>query len=393
MTIEHVGAHIRQWRRRRNGMSQKVLAELSGLSQSYISQIESGQRPLDRKHTQVAIAGALNITVTQLLGQPGEPADPMKDRAIAHVPAIRAALIELSAGETRRPARDADTLRAAVRDVTELRNAADYAAVAPLLPDLLYDVAGHRGDLAPQMVEALFSARYALKQMGFPDLAREAAAIGVRVAEEHDNTAWRGLATLSSVQAFPPESAPLGQRLAERVADEVQGVDAEVYGNLHLIAGLQAAVANRASEAWAHLDEATDVAQHLGEPQRCGKLTAGAAGLWFGPTNVDYWRVGVAAELGDAGQALAVAGRIDTSLVPVPNRHVYYHGDMARALAAERRDEQAMLSLVRAERVAPLHFRLSPVARDLAASLVQRARRRAVGGDFATLVHSLGLTL
>src|ERR1700741_3455961 len=60
--MDTVGRRIRAWRRRRGGMSQQVLAGLAGLSEGYVSQIESGQRPLDRKSTQVAIAQALDVT-------------------------------------------------------------------------------------------------------------------------------------------------------------------------------------------------------------------------------------------------------------------------------------------------------------------------------------------
>ncbi|HKT02221.1 MAG TPA: helix-turn-helix transcriptional regulator, partial [Rugosimonospora sp.] len=59
-----VGERIRAWRRRRGGMTQQVLAGLAGLSQAYISDIESGRRPLDKKATQISIANALNVSVT-----------------------------------------------------------------------------------------------------------------------------------------------------------------------------------------------------------------------------------------------------------------------------------------------------------------------------------------
>jgi transcriptional regulator with XRE-family HTH domain len=376
-------------------MSQKTLADLAGLSQSYVSQLESGDRPLDRKSTQLAIAQALNISVAQLLGQRSAAADPIRDRAIAHVPRIRDVLIELAHGERRAPRRDRDAVRAAVMQATELRNAADYAALAPMLPELLLDLGGHNGTLAPEMVETAFAARYALKTMGYADLAREAAQIGVRVADEHGDPAWRGQALYSLVQAFPVESAQLGQRLIERTADELQstpGRDAqEIYGCLHILAGFEAAVAVHPDEAAAHLDEAADVAAALGEPQRRGELSAGINGNWFGPPQVDVWRVAVAAELGDAAAAIDVARRIDLQALPVPNRHVYYWTDMARALAAGGEDREAMHALAKAERAAPQHFRWNPVVRDLCQTLIARARRRAVTGELATLARTLGI--
>jgi transcriptional regulator with XRE-family HTH domain len=391
---DRIGQRVRTWRRRRGGMSQKLLADLAGLSQAYISQIESGERPLDRKSTQAAIAAALNISVAQLLGRPGERSDPVRAQALAHVPAIRAALVEIAAGERRTPARDLHTLRGQVAVLTDRRNAADYAALAPQLPGLLLDLHGHDGDAAALAVEALFAARYALKTMGHPDLALIAAQIGVQVAEEA-GPAWRGQALYSLVQAFPVESADLGARMLARAADEIQPVSdraaQEIYGCLHILAAFTSAVAVHAEAAAAHLTEAADVAASLGEPARSSDLSAGINGNWFGPTQVDYWRVAVAAELGDAGEAQRVAARIDLATVPVPNRWVYHWSDLGRALAAGGKDREAMHALAKAERAAPQHFRFNPVVRDLVATLIERARRRSVSQEMADLARTLGI--
>lgn len=393
--MQTMGERIRSWRRRRDGMSQKLLADLSGLSQAYISQIESGQRPLDRKSTQAAIASALNVSVPQLIGKPADDADPVRDRAMVHVPAIRETLVELAHGERHRPERDPDQLRAAVVEATELRNAADYAALAPRLPMLLRELAGHDGAMAPEIVEVLFAARYALKTMGCPDLAREAAEIGLRVATEHNEPSSLGVATYSLVQSFPLESAALGYQLVNRATNDLAratGRDGqEMYGCLHLLTAFQAAIAERADQAAAHLDEAADVARVLGEPERRSQLIAGWNGNWFGPAQVEVWRVAVAAELGDTGNAARVASRIDLAALPVPNRHVYYWIDLARALAAGGQDLDAMHALGRAERAAPQHFRFSRVALDLVSTLIARAKRRAVGAELAALARKLGL--
>lgn len=393
--MDRIGDRMKAWRRRRGGMSQATLAGLAGLSQAYISQLENGERPLDRKHTQVKIAQALNITVAQLTGLDSETADPVREQALIHVPAIRSALVELSAGETRTPNRDPEQVRAAVRQITELRNAADYAAVAPRLPELLSDLAAHGEALTPEYVEALFCTRYSLKSMGLPDLAREASEIGLRAAQSHGDPAWRGQAIYSWVQSFPPENAALGARLVSRAADELESQSArdarEVYGCLHILAGYQAAIAHQPDLAAAHLEEAGGVARTLGEPQRTGTYSAGFNGNWFSPTQVEIWRVAVAAELGDAEQAIRVTQRIDLSQLPVPNRWVYYWIDLARALAAGSRDQDAMHALAKAERAAPQHFRFAPVVRDLTATLIHRAKRRATAGEMADLARKLGI--
>lgn len=392
---ESIGQRIRYWRRRRGGMSQQLLADLAGLSQGYVSQIESGQRPLDRKSTQVAFATALNITVAQLFGHPDDTADPVRVAALRHIPAIRSTLVELSAREPRPPRREPDQLRTAVRELTALRNASDYGAIVPALPGLLSDLAGHGSRLGPELVETLFCARFTLKSMGLPDLAREAAELGVRAAEEYDDAAWIGQARYSWVQAFPPENAALGRRITARAAEELQAASGrdgqEVYGCLHLLSAFQSAIALRADDARTHLAEAADIARSLGEPEPYGPLSAGINANWFGPTQVDYWRVAVAAELGDPGAALAVSKTIDLDAVPLPNRHVYFHTDMARALAAGGKDREAMFALSRAEQSAPQHFRFNPVVRNLVTTLIERAKRRAVGREMAALARKLGI--
>lgn len=81
-TVETIGTRITAWRRRRGGMSQKVLADLSGLS------------GLDRKATRVVVASALNSpSPSSSAHRP--PGDPIRGRATAYVRAIRHIPVEL----------------------------------------------------------------------------------------------------------------------------------------------------------------------------------------------------------------------------------------------------------------------------------------------------------
>jgi len=394
--MELIGKRVVAWRHRR-GLTQTELAGLAGITQSYLSRIETGDRILDRRATQAAIAGALTISVAQLLGEPDGADDPIRARATAHVPAIRAALVEMSAGERRAPVLDLDTLAARVAALTELRNAADYAGVAGMLPPLLLDLHAHGTRAAPSMVEALFAARYALKTMGYADLGLTAAQLGVTAASEHGDPAWIGQATYSLAQAFPVESAALAAATVTRAADTLRAVTGrgarEVYGCLHILAGYQNAIAGRAGDAVTHLDEAHAVAVALGEPPRYGDLSAGFNGNWFGVPQVQVWRVAVAAELGDTGTAIDVAARVDLAALPCPNRWVYLWIDLARALATGGLDQEAMVALAKAERAAPQHFHFNPIARELVASIIARAHRRAVSRDMASLAAKLGIAV
>ncbi len=392
----HIGATVRKWRARR-GLTQEALAGLSGLSQSLISKIESGDRDVSNKRVQVALATALNVSVAQLLGTPDTTgADPMRDRALVHIPALRSALVQIEMDAAPSPRLDADTLFRRVGEVTELRNDADYASLMPLLPVLMLDLAGHGAEYGGAMVEVSFAARYALRSIGQHDLAYQAARVGQTAALAYGDPAWIGQAAYSLAQALPTEHAALGLRTVTAAADMLQPLpgrpEQEVYGCLHILAAhLEATLQNPAS-ARAHLDEAADIAASLGDPQRTGPLSAGFNGNWFGPTQVAFWRVACAAELSDVATARNVASTIDLTLLPVANRHVYLHTDLARALAAAGQDDEALKQLVLAERAAPQHFRHSRVVTDLVATIVTRARRRSVAGDLERLARIHGVT-
>ena len=64
-----IGERIAIYRRRR-GLTQLVLAGLIGRSESWLSQVERGIRPIDRLSVLVDIAHVLKVNVTDLTGQP-----------------------------------------------------------------------------------------------------------------------------------------------------------------------------------------------------------------------------------------------------------------------------------------------------------------------------------
>ena len=69
-----IGARLRTLRRWR-GKTQTELAGLAGLSPSFISMVETGNRPLDRRSHIAALASALQVSETDLVGGPHLSAD------------------------------------------------------------------------------------------------------------------------------------------------------------------------------------------------------------------------------------------------------------------------------------------------------------------------------
>jgi len=373
---ETIGARIRYWRLRRRGMTQAVLAGLAGVSQPYISQVEAGRKSIERRATLVAIASALQVTVADLLGQPGDPTGPVKAGAADAVPAIWAALVEIEEGERRPPARTREQLSAAIDHSIELRNRADYARMAGLLPNLLFDAAHNPRTLA----QVSYHTATCLRHLGYRHLAQTAARIAVSAAEESEAPEWIGAARFAYAQSLPIETAEIASRAAARSVADLQAAAAvpevrQILGQLHLSASFTAAVAGRDDDSAAHLAEATREADSLGDPAD----GAGFNQCGFGPTNVALWRMSIAVERGEYGRVIELARKVRPDVLSAAIRHQSYWLDLGRALAhSGRRDGEALGALLRAERSAPVQFRLNPLARDTVVMLIRRAHRRSV---------------
>src|ERR1700754_4472281 len=89
--LDHIGVRVRRWRLKRN-LSQRVLADLAGVTQGYIAQIESGTSPLDKRSTQLALARALQVSLADLTGHPYDPTPLEHVTAARHFPPLRAAI-------------------------------------------------------------------------------------------------------------------------------------------------------------------------------------------------------------------------------------------------------------------------------------------------------------
>jgi transcriptional regulator with XRE-family HTH domain len=388
--MDHIGARMAYWRKRRGGMSQATLAGLAGLSQSYVSQVESGRKTVDRRSTLVALAAALRVSVADLLGQPGDPTDPLKAGAAAAVPAIRAAIVEVEEGERRIPTRDADELAQLIEQVDGLRAASDYGAMARLLPDILLDAAGHGG---LPLIRAGYETSVCLRNLGYRDLALSAARIALAAARELDDPAWLGAAQFVHTHAMPIESVGTTARIADASVAELQNRASDtsvrqILGQMHLSASMAYAVDGRAAHAAAHLAAARDEAHSLGDP-------ADGAGFnlcSFGPTNVALWRMNVDLELGEYGRVIESAKATTPAPLRVANRHQSYWLSCGRALAhSGKTDRDALVAFISAERAAPLAFTLNPIARDAIVSMVHRARHRSVSEDLRVLARRLGV--
>jgi transcriptional regulator with XRE-family HTH domain len=392
LPAEPIGTRIRYWRRRRGGMTQAVLAGLAGVSQSYVSHVEAGRKGIERRSTLVAIANALQVSVADLLGQPGDPTDPAKATAAAAVPAIRVALLEIEDGQRRRPTMTADQLAAGMSQLHALRARADYASMAPLLADLLVNGAAAGG--RQLLAQIGYDTGDVLKNLGYQDLALTAARIALHQALEAEDPGWTGATRYFYIAALPTDAADLKSRVAARSISEMQAHASDerarqMLGQLHLSASLAAAVQQQPDDAGAHLREAEREATTLGDPEDGVGFNLAA----FGPTNVGLWRMTVALEQGEYGRVVELARTLQPGQLKIADRHFSYWLNYGAALAhSGKHDPEAVVAFMRAERTAPVPFSENELARGSVITMLHRSRRRAAPPkDLEMIARRLGI--
>jgi hypothetical protein len=138
-----------------------------------------------------------------------------------------------------------------------------------------------------------------------------------------------------------------------------------------------------ADDADAHLTEAATTAARSGEGQ--------FVGMFFGPTNVGFWRTAIAVELGDGGRVREIGRDLAPEQIDSQARQAAYFMDFARGLAqARRNDREAIAHFIHAETLAPQRVRLSPAVRDSVGAMLRRARANAGGADLRAFASRVG---
>jgi len=391
-----IGARAKYWRVKRK-LTQQAVADLAGISRSYLAMIEAGDRALDRRSGIATLARALRVTAADLTGDVIPAGDEALAEAHAALPALRLALLGSTLEEP--PAvqpRPIAALRAATRRAEQLRLAADYAAVMPLLPDLIGELqalatTGPRSEWREALsllVLVTQVAAHSANNLGCQDLGYIAADRVIEAAARADDVTAMALGQFLRAHALLPIGGyPRALRACERAADELRphatGRGLEVYGMLGLTAALVVVSAGgNSADVDTRVAEAADVARRT--------ENANAFGLAFGSANVDVWRVALAVERGDGGRAIAIARDMNVSGLP-QTRQASFWTDVGRGLAQTRKDQQALVALRRAEDMAPQRTRTNPMVRDVVTGMLRRARARAGGPELLGFAHRLGI--
>ncbi|MER5937383.1 XRE family transcriptional regulator [Streptomyces sp. NPDC001928] len=233
------------------------------------------------------------------------------------------------------------------------------------------------------------SAAMVLGKVGGVDLAWIAADRGLGAAQQSGNPAVIGSLfrsvghCLLSTGRFDAAVQLIGDA-SDYLRPGLSGASPEflsIYGTLFLAGSMAAARAEERSIVREFLAEADQATHQLGQD---------ANQMWtaFGPTNVDIHRVATAGELGDMQVAADLGPRIDTSSLPT-ERRTRHNIEVARALSAHNRVEDALAMILEAESWAPEQLRRHYLARELVLTGVrnQRGRPNRAMADLADRLH------
>lgn len=391
----HLGDRVRHYRLLR-GLSLRVCADLAGISAGWLSRVERGERSLERRSHIEALAGALQVSASELLGQPYQTSDRDHSAAHAELEGVRRVLIGTDLGasdelETWRPLDELERMAADARvalcrfgDVTTAA-----AGLTGMLGELHAHVAhGNRDRALRTLAFAGVTASTVVGWLGSPELSWMAAGRAREAARALGDPTMIGLAEWRAVGAARPYSIALSrvEAAAAELEDDV-GQDAErmqVLGMLHLHASMDCAVVGRPDASREHFTAATELVDRAtGAPDPFE--------LYFGPENLAVWRLSIAVELGESGQAREVARGLPAGSIGSRMRRATYYQDLGRALAVDGRWREAADALLTAERLSPAEIRVNALARGLAMDLLPRLPRTAGGIEVRALALRMGI--
>jgi DNA-binding XRE family transcriptional regulator len=372
--------------RARRGLSQREFGAIVHRSETWVSQVERGERRIDRMTVLREVADALDIPLNELAADTPIVAEASSRPAPAStLRMLLSSSLTLSLA-VRPPV--VGTPLAELHDQAErawhLAHAAEYDDLIPLLTDLLPQAEAtvrHAKGTATRsgyrvLARAYHAAAAALVKLGELSAAWVAADRAIAAAERAGDRLLMGEGVFRLVLVF---QAGRQYDQVERAAST--GIDAlaplaevgtkeaiSLQGTLHLQLAILAGRQNHADEALRRLGLARIAARRLGEDRNDYNTE-------FGPTNVALYEVAVAVDLGDAGTALRLAAAVDASNLS-PERQGRLLLDMARAHAQRRNSEGAIAALLSAERVTPEQTRNHWITRNLLQDLDRAARGR-----------------
>ncbi|MER5363113.1 helix-turn-helix transcriptional regulator [Streptomyces sp. NPDC002785] len=381
------GARIAAYRRLHR-LTQKQLASKAAVSYSLLVKVEQGRRPASGSFI-AAVARAMGVPVTTFTGQP-YTTDHAHDRLDSPLADLRAALDNYDFPLDELPVRALPEIAADVHAVLLARRGANFGrivAMAPPLVDELVQVSqtaqGQSAEEAHRLLAHVYRSAYDVAYgLGLSDL------VSLLLSRMNYSTQRAGDPYLMSLygymraySTFATGRHEVGRKIITKARETIDpGVRAGELpalcsaGNLHLRAAMLATRQGDADSAQDELAEARRLAEQLGR-EVVGGARDGAHIQSFGPTNVAIHAAAVEMELGNHGKSLQLAKLVQPQADYFPDRLGHFWIDTARSQLWTGKADAALVSLLKARRVAPQQAKYHPSVRETVAGLVHAARR------------------
>ncbi len=390
-----IGLAVRRARRAK-GLTLENAAGLAGHTKSWLSKIENGTVPLDKRADVAALATALEVSADMLLGEPAPEVH--AGRETWNLTPLRGVLLDTSPDD---PPDIAARPVPLLRDLNEQADSAlrwsKYDILLPLLPVLIGELevqaatadGTEREEALRLLVPATANAVIVLRYAAQPDLAWVAAERGRQAAALLGDPVWAAAAAFGTAHSRSSANRPRALMTMPKAADKFEGLAGqsrmarEVYGMLRLSAALACAVDGDHDGAEDHGAEAARVAGTLGDKPDAWEL--------FGVSNAGVWRTSMAVEAGNAEKALEYASRVEPRALASSNRRAALRMERGRAYAMQGDDLKAAREFRQAERLSPAQVLNNPLLRELVRNRLDEARRKAGSRELRGLAWRMGL--
>ncbi len=380
-----IGDRLRDARKQR-GLTQRDLAQLSGLSLSLIRKLEQDERNDIRIETARTLAASLGVPTTALIG------DNLQLPPVTSQPGwapIRQALLSPVSGSATEPVTE-DGLSAALTAAVRLYHDNQYRDLALVLPVLLSDARDASPLLRSRVLQLTGSLMVQTRQR---DIARIALDRSLAAAEESGSAldAASSVITMCWLMLLERQFQQVittALRWADRIEPRLSlatPAELSTWGWLLLRASAAAIRDNRPDDA----DHAMRLAQAAAIA--VGREKGSYHSYWttFGPATVSMKRVENAVVDDKPDTALALAEQVPAGLRPTSdnrNRHLL---DVTAAHIQLRHYPEAFEVLYRLRQEAPAWLENQHMARDLLDKII--ARRRALTADMRELADFVHL--
>jgi transcriptional regulator with XRE-family HTH domain len=371
------------------GLSQRQFAKELRCSVSWVSQVERGVTEVPKLASLQRMAAVLGVASMELVSLALGPDAGEEERQRDYVEVLRRALAGHPApqevmGETIQQAREIalDWAEDERRRAWELVHACDYEALGPLLAGLIpkLETASRIGDEATRrralglLAELYQVAAAMLVKAGDVGAGWVAADRAITVGERCGD---RGLVMAAQYRMAHTFVHSSERSLALHVLRKTVGTGNELSntsdpglvsltGACALLGAVMEARNGDAKEARHFLAVAGRYASSLGSDRNDYDTE-------FGPTNVALHQVAVEVELGNAGEALALARRVNAQGLSL-ERRARYLIDLARAHAQRHDVRMALATLLEVEAIAPGELAELRLVRELLADLEHVAK-------------------